>query len=97
MQQMTEYGLVAEAWGGDTIMVPVSAVKKTGISDLLEMILLVAEVQDLKANPNRPAVGTIVEAELDKGKGPVATVLVQNGTLRGIRLSLELPMAKYGR
>ena len=82
MQQMTEYGLVAEAWGGDTIMVPVSAVKKTGISDLLEMILLVAEVQDLKANPNRPAVGTIVEAELDKGKGPVATVLVQNGTLR---------------
>lgn len=82
MQQLTEYGLVAEKWGGDTIMVPVSAVKKTGISDLLEMILLVAEVRDLKANPNRPAVGTIVEAELDKGKGPVATVLVQNGTLR---------------
>ena len=81
-QQLTEYGLVAEAWGGDTVMVPVSAVKKTGISDLLEMILLVAEVQDLKANPNRPAIGTIVEAELDKGKGPVATVLVQNGTLR---------------
>ncbi|HWR31098.1 MAG TPA: translation initiation factor IF-2, partial [Negativicutes bacterium] len=82
MQQMTEYGLVAEKWGGDTIMVPVSAVKKTGISELLEMILLVAEVQDLKANPNRPALGTIVEAELDKGKGPIATVLVQNGTLR---------------
>ncbi len=82
MQQMTEYGLVSEAWGGDTIMVPVSAVKKTGISELLEMILLVAEVQDLKANPNRPALGTIVEAELDKGKGPVATVLIQNGTLR---------------
>lgn len=81
-QQLTEYGLVAEAWGGDTIMAPVSAFKKTGISDLLEMILLVAEVQDLKANPNRPAIGTIVEAELDKGKGPVATVLVQNGTLR---------------
>jgi translation initiation factor IF-2 len=81
-QQLTEYGLVAEAWGGDTIMVPVSAIKRTGISDLLEMILLVAEVQDLKANPNRPALGTIVEAELDKGKGPVATVLVQNGTLR---------------
>lgn len=81
-QQLTEYGLVAEAWGGDTIMVPVSALKKTGISDLLEMILLVSEVQDLKANPNRPALGTIVEAELDKGKGPVATVLVQNGTLR---------------
>ena len=81
-QQLTEYGLVAEAWGGDTIMVPVSAIKRTGISDLLEMILLVAEVQDLKANPNRPAQGTIVEAELDKGKGPVATVLVQNGTLR---------------
>ncbi len=81
-QQLTEYGLVAEAWGGDTIMVPVSAIKRTGISELLEMILLVAEVQDLKANPNRPALGTIVEAELDKGKGPVATVLVQNGTLR---------------
>jgi translation initiation factor IF-2 len=81
-QQLTEYGLVAEAWGGDTIMVPVSAIKKTGISELLEMILLVADVQDLKANPNRQAVGTIVEAELDKGKGPVATVLVQNGTLR---------------
>jgi len=81
-QQLTEYGLVAEAWGGDTIMVPVSAFKKTGISELLEMILLVAEVQDLKANPNRQAIGTIVEAELDKGKGPVATVLVQNGTLR---------------
>jgi len=81
-QQLTEYGLVAEVWGGDTIMVPVSAMKKTGISELLEMILLVAEVQDLKANPNRHALGTIVEAELDKGKGPVATVLVQNGTLR---------------
>ena len=81
-QQLTEYGLVAEAWGGDTIMAPVSAAKKTGINELLEMILLVAEVQDLKANPNRPAIGTIVEAELDKGKGPVATVLVQNGTLR---------------
>lgn len=80
-QQLSEHGLIPEAWGGDTIMVPVSAHKKTGLSDLLEMILLVAEVQELKANPNRPAVGTIVEAQLDKGRGPVATVLVQKGTL----------------
>ncbi|SDF06453.1 translation initiation factor IF-2 [Sporolituus thermophilus] len=81
-QQLAEHGLIAEDWGGDTIMVPVSALKKTGLADLLEMILLVAEMQELKANPNRPAYGTIIEAQLDKGRGPVATVLVQKGTLR---------------
>jgi translation initiation factor IF-2 len=80
-QQLTEYGLVAEEWGGDTIMVPVSAKTRQGLEDLLEMILLVAEMLELKANPNRPARGTVIEAELDKGRGPVATVLVQNGTL----------------
>ncbi|NCB76344.1 MAG: translation initiation factor IF-2 [Negativicutes bacterium] len=80
-QQLMEHGLIGEEWGGDTIMVPVSAHQKTGISDLLEMILLVAEVQELKANPNRNAMGTIVEAQLDKGRGTVATVLVQKGTL----------------
>ncbi|VBB08048.1 initiation factor 2 signature [Lucifera butyrica] len=81
-QQLAEQGLVPEDWGGDTIMVPVSAHQKTGLSDLLEMILLVAEMQEVKANPNRLAYGTIIEAELDKGRGPVATVLVQKGTLR---------------
>lgn len=81
-QQLSEHGVVAEDWGGDTIMVPVSAYKKTGIGDLLEMVLLVAEMQEIKANPNRPAQGTIIEAQLDKGRGPVATVLVQKGTLR---------------
>ena len=81
-QELTEHGLVVEEWGGDTIAVPVSALKKEGISDLLEMILLVAEMLDLKANPNRLAKGTIIEAQLDKGRGPVATILVQNGTLR---------------
>lgn len=80
-QELTEYGLVAEEWGGDTICVPVSAKKKTGIDNLLEMILLVAEMQELKANPNKMALGTVIEAELDKGKGPVATVLIQSGTL----------------
>lgn len=81
-QQLSDHGLVPEDWGGDTIMVPVSAHKKTGISDLLEMIVLVAEMQELKANPNRAAQGTIVEAQLDKGRGPVATVLIQKGTLQ---------------
>lgn len=80
-QQLAEHELIPEDWGGDTIMVPVSAHQKTGISDLLEMILLVAEMQELKANPNLPAHGTIIEAQLDKGRGPVATVLVQRGTL----------------
>jgi translation initiation factor IF-2 len=81
-QQLTEYGLMVEEWGGDTICVPVSALKKEGIDELLEMILLVAEVSELKANPDRLALGTIIEARLDKGRGPVATVLVQRGTLR---------------
>ncbi len=80
-QELTEYGLVCEDWGGDTIVVPVSARTHQGLDTLLEMVLLVAEVQDLKANPNRLAKGAIVEAKLDKGRGPVATVLIQNGTL----------------
>ncbi|MFZ5646309.1 MAG: translation initiation factor IF-2 [Bacillota bacterium] len=80
-QQLTEYALVPEEWGGDTICVPVSAKARMGIEDLLENILLVAEVSEFKANPNRTARGTVIEAELDKGRGPVATVLVQNGTL----------------
>jgi translation initiation factor IF-2 len=81
-QELMEYGLVPEEYGGDTIMVPVSAKQKMGIDDLLEMVLLVAEVQELKANPNREARGVIIEAQLDKGRGAVATVLVQSGTLR---------------
>lgn len=81
-QDLTEFGLVAEEWGGETIFVPVSAKQRTGIENLLEMILLVADMKDFRANPNRPAKGTIIEAELDKGRGPVATVLVQNGTLQ---------------
>ena len=80
-QQLSDHGLIPEDWGGDTIMVPVSAHQKTGISDLLDMILLVSEMQELKANANRAAYGTIIEAKLDKGRGPVATVLVQKGTL----------------
>lgn len=82
MQELTEYGLIAESWGGDTIFVPISALKREGIDQLLEMILLVAEVEELKANPNRKAYGTVIEARLDKGRGSVATLLVQNGTLR---------------
>jgi len=81
-QELTEHGLIPEDWGGDTIFVPVSALKHEGLEELLEMILLVAEVQELKANPDRLAKGTIIESQLDKGKGAVATVLVQNGTLR---------------
>ncbi len=81
-QQLTEYGLVIEEWGGDIICVPVSAKTGMGIDDLLENVLLVAEVAELKANPNRLAKGTVVEARLDKGRGPIATLLVQNGTLR---------------
>ncbi|GAA4701092.1 translation initiation factor IF-2 [Brevibacillus fulvus] len=80
-QELTEYELVAEEWGGDTIFCPISAKQRTGIEELLEYILLVAEVQELKANPAKRARGTVVEAELDKGRGPVATVLVQHGTL----------------
>lgn len=81
MQGLMEYGLVPEEWGGDTIIVPVSAHTGDGITDLLEMVLLVAEVRELKANPNRESVGIIIEAQLDKSRGPVATVLVQKGTL----------------
>lgn len=81
-KELMNQGLVPEEWGGDTIMVPVSAKKQIGIDELLEMVLLVAEVQELKADPNRDARGVIIEAQLDKGRGPVATVLVQNGTLR---------------
>ena len=82
LQQLTEHGLVPEEWGGDTITVKVSALQGTGIDELLEYILLVADVQDLKANPKAEASGVVIEANLDKGKGPVATLLVQNGTLR---------------
>ena len=81
-QELSEYELVPEDWGGSTIFVPVSAHTKEGISELLEMILLAAEVKELRANPNRKARGLVIEAELDKGKGPVATILVQKGTLR---------------
>ncbi|HIK13959.1 MAG TPA: translation initiation factor IF-2 [Leptolyngbyaceae cyanobacterium M33_DOE_097] len=81
-QEMTEFGLVPEEWGGETIMVPVSAIKGENLDTLLEMILLVAEVEDLYANPDRRAKGTVIEAHLDKAKGPVATFLVQNGTLK---------------
>lgn len=82
MQELTEHGLVSEAWGGDTIFVPLSAKTGEGIDNLLEMILLVGEVEEWKANPNRKAVGTVIEAQLDKGRGSVATLLVQNGTLK---------------
>ncbi|MBD1912775.1 MULTISPECIES: translation initiation factor IF-2 [unclassified Leptolyngbya] len=81
-QELMEYGLVPEEWGGDTIMVPVSALTGDNLDTLLEMLLLVTEVEDLQANPDRPAKGTVIEANLDKAKGPVATLLVQNGTLR---------------
>ena len=82
MQELTEHSLVPEAWGGDTIFVPISALKGEGIDELLEMILLTAEVAELKANPKRAALGTVIEAQLDKGRGSVATLLVQDGTLR---------------
>jgi translation initiation factor IF-2 len=80
-QELTEHNLVPEEWGGETICANVSALKREGLKELLEMILLLAEVSEFKANPNRPARGTVIEAELDKGRGPVASVLVQNGTL----------------
>ncbi len=82
LQELTKYNLVPEAWGGDVICVPVSALTRKGIDDLLESVLLVADVKEYKANPNRRAKGIVIEAKLDKGRGPVATVLVQNGTLR---------------
>ncbi|MBF2350474.1 translation initiation factor IF-2 [Listeria welshimeri] len=81
MQELTEYELVPEAWGGDTIFAPISAKFGEGLENLLDMILLVSEVEELKANPNRRAIGSVIEAELDKGRGPVATLLVQDGTL----------------
>ncbi|MGX9133705.1 translation initiation factor IF-2 [Rummeliibacillus sp. JY-2-4R] len=81
MQELTEHGLIPEDWGGDTIFVPISALTGVGIDQLLEMILLVSEVGELKANPNRHAIGSVIEAQLDKGRGSVATLLVQNGTL----------------
>lgn len=82
LQQLTEHGIVPEEWGGDVPCLRVSAKKKEGIDELLEMVLLVAEVKELKANPNRLAKGTVIEARLDKGRGPIATILVQNGTLK---------------
>ena len=81
-QQLTEYDLVSEEWGGDTIVCPISAKTGMGIEDLLENLVVLAEVQELKANPNRAAKGTVIEARLDKGRGPIMTVLVQNGTLK---------------
>ena len=81
-QELTEHGLVPEDWGGDTTMVPVSALKGENLDELLEMILLVSEIEELSANPNRPAKGTVIEAHLDRARGPVASLLVQNGTLR---------------
>ena len=82
MQELTEYELIPEAWGGDTICVPISAKHNQNIEELLEMVVLVADMKELKANPDRRAKGTVIESSLDKGRGPVATVLVQNGTLR---------------
>ncbi len=80
-QQLTEHGVIPEEWGGDTPCIPISAKKREGIDDLLEMVMLIADMKELKANPDRSAKGTIIEARLDKGRGPIATVLVQNGTL----------------
>jgi translation initiation factor IF-2 len=81
-QQLTEYGLVPEEWGGETIFVPVSAKRREGIENLLDNLLVLAEIQEFKANPDKPGRGVVIEAELDKGRGPVATILVQAGTLR---------------
>lgn len=81
-QELSEQELVAEEWGGEVVMVPVSAIKGENIDKLLEMVLLVTEVEDLQANPDRLAKGTVIEAHLDKAKGPVATLLIQNGTLK---------------
>ncbi|MBQ8292169.1 MAG: translation initiation factor IF-2 [Bacilli bacterium] len=81
-QELTEYNLLAEEWGGDTIFVPISALNGQGVDELLEMVVLVSELREYKANPNRLGVGTVIEAKLDKGRGPVATLLVQNGTVK---------------
>ncbi len=94
-QELSEQGIISEDWGGDTIFVPVSAKQHMGIEDLLEMILLVAEVQEFKANPNRSAKGTIIEAKLDKGRGSVATVLIEKGTLN--KGDIVLVGSAYGR
>ena len=80
-EQLTKYDLIPEEWGGETVICPISAKTGQGLDELLEMVLLTAEVQELKANPNRRAKGTVIEARLDKARGPVATLLVQNGTL----------------
>jgi translation initiation factor IF-2 len=93
--ELAEAGVVVEAYGGDTPLVPVSAKTRVGIDELLEMILLVADLQELKANPKRDAIGTVIEARLDKGRGPVATLLVQSGTLK--RGDIVLTGAVYGR
>ena len=81
-QQLTEYGIIPDEWGGDTPCIPISAKTKDGIEELLEMVLLIADMKELKANPDRSAKGTVIEARLDKGRGPIATILVQNGTLK---------------
>src|SRR5699024_11451091 len=81
MQELTEHELIPEDWGGNTIFVPISAIKGDGIEDLLEMILLVAEMEELKANPKKDAFGTVIDARLDRGRGAVASLLVQEGTL----------------
>ena len=94
-RELSEIGLIAEEWGGDTLMTEVSAVKRTGIDTLLEQVILAAEMQELRANPNKPAIGTVIEAELDRGKGPVATVLIAEGTLN--RGDVVLAGSAYGK
>lgn len=81
-QMLVEYELVPEEWGGDTVCVEISAKQRINIDGLLEMVLLIADMKELKANPNKPAKGSVIEAQIDKGRGPVATVLVQEGTLK---------------
>lgn len=97
-QQLTEYGLVCDDWGGDTFCVPISAKKRTNLDKLLETVLFQADVLELRANPNRAAKGTIIEAKLDRGRGPIATVLVQNGTLKvGDPIVAGVPTARSAR
>lgn len=97
-QELAEYELIPEEWGGSTVFAPVSAKTGDGINQLLEMILLTSEILELKANPNRQARGLVIEAELDKGRGPVATVLVQKGTLHvGDFISAGGSMARLGQ
>ncbi|MBN2192859.1 MAG: translation initiation factor IF-2 [Polyangiaceae bacterium] len=94
-RELSEIGLIAEEWGGDTLMAEVSAVKRTGIDTLLEQVMLGAEMLELRANPNKPAIGTVIEAQLDRGKGPVATVLIEEGTLN--RGDVVLAGSAYGK